>query len=139
VESPDVRQNTVSTGAAPESQRGGLAPWQLSQVATYIEANLTRTIRISDLAANIRLSASYFYQAFKRSAGVSPYAYIIRRRIKRAQELMLRTDLPLSEIALNCGLADQPHLTRQFRNIVGTSPAAWRRLAYKKTAADFRP
>jgi AraC-like DNA-binding protein len=40
---------------------------------------------------------------------------------------MLSTMRPLSEIAVDCGLADQAHLTRLFRKIVGESPAAWRR------------
>jgi len=106
---------------------GGLAPWQLSRVVLFIDANLTRTIRIKEIAADIHLSCSYFYQAFRRSVGESPYAFILRRRIQRVQNLMLQTDKPLSQIALDCGLADQPHLTRQFRQIVGVSPAAWRR------------
>jgi AraC-like DNA-binding protein len=40
---------------------------------------------------------------------------------------MLLTDKSLAEIALECGLADQPHLTKTFRRIVGMSPGAWRR------------
>jgi AraC family transcriptional regulator len=107
--------------------RGGLASWQLSRVMCLIDANLTRPIRIADLAASIRLSPSYFYQAFRRSTGMSPYTYIIHRRMARVQELLLSTSRPVSQIALECGLADQPHLTRQFRSIVGMSPVAWRR------------
>jgi AraC family transcriptional regulator len=52
---------------------------------------------------------------------------VIRRRVERAQGLMLATDASLSDIALDCGLADQSHLTRLFRRIVGESPRAWRR------------
>jgi AraC-like DNA-binding protein len=57
----------------------------------------------------------------------SPHGYIIRRRVERAQGLMLSTARPLRDIAAECGLADQAHLTRLFRRIVGESPAAWRR------------
>jgi AraC-like DNA-binding protein len=74
------------------------------------------------------LSASYFSRAFRSDFGESPYAYILRRRIERAQEMMLRTDEPLASIAIACGLADQCHLTRLFHRIVGVSPACWRRL-----------
>jgi len=42
--------------------------------------------------------------------------------------LMLLTEYPLSQLALDCGFTDQPHLTRLFRRIVGITPAAWRRL-----------
>jgi AraC family transcriptional regulator len=52
---------------------------------------------------------------------------LMRRRILRAQKLMLTSRLPLSQVAVECGLCDQAHLTRLFRRIVGTSPCAWRR------------
>jgi len=121
-------KNAEARARAPRLDHGCLAPSQLSRVIEFVDANLGRTVRTRDLAASARLSASYFSQTFRASVGQSPHAFVMRRRVERAQELMLGTDKPLSEIALDCGLADQPHLTRLFRRIVGTSPAAWRRL-----------
>ena len=105
----------------------GLAPWQVRRVLAHIEANLDTQIRNKDLAVVARLSVFHFNVAFRNSVGEAPHGYIIRRRMERAQGLMLSTEKPLSEIAVECGLADQPHLTRLFRRIVGESPAAWRR------------
>lgn len=105
----------------------GLAPWQVRRVLAHIEANLGMSIRNKDLAALARLSTFHFSVAFRKSVGNSPHEYIIRRRMERAQGLMLSTDKALSEIAVECGLADQPHFTRLFRHFVGESPAAWRR------------
>jgi AraC family transcriptional regulator len=107
--------------------RQGLAPWQVRRVLTHIDANLGTQIRNKDLAAIARLSTFHFAVAFRNSLGESPHEHIIRRRIERAQGLMLSTDKSLSDVAAECGLADQPHLTRLFRRIVGESPAAWRR------------
>jgi AraC-like DNA-binding protein len=107
--------------------RGGLAPWQLRRVATYMDANLADSIRCEDLARVTRLSVSHFMRAFRESFGAPPHAYLMRRRMERAQGLMLTTDAALGQIALDCGLADQSHLTRLFRKLVGESPAAWRR------------
>jgi AraC-like DNA-binding protein len=107
--------------------RQGLAPWQLRRVLAYIEANLSMPLRNKDLAGVARLSTFHFNVAFRKSVGNSPHEYLIRRRMERAQRLMLSTDAPLSEIAAECGLADQAHLTRLFRRVVGESPAAWRR------------
>ena len=121
-------ENTEAHAKTARPDHGCLAPSQLSRVIDFVDANLGRTVRTRDLAASARLSASYFSQTFRASVGQSPHAFVMRRRVERAQELMLATDKPLSEIALDCGLADQPHLTRLFRRIVGTSPAAWRRL-----------
>jgi transcriptional regulator GlxA family with amidase domain len=108
--------------------RRGLAPWQVRRVLAHIEANLSTAIRNKDLAVIARLSAFHFNVAFRNSVGESPHGHIIRRRVERAQGLMLSTDMSLCDIAADCGLADQAHLTRLFRRIVGESPAAWRRV-----------
>jgi len=105
----------------------GLSPWQARKVAAYIDAHLGERIQVEDLTALARLSARYFASAFKRSFGLPPHAYLIRRRVEKAQTLMLTTDMPLSEVSLACGLSDQPHLTRLFGRLVGATPAQWRR------------
>jgi PAS domain S-box-containing protein len=65
------------------------------------------------------------------------YAYIMRRGVERAQESILLTDKPLSKIVLDCGLANQAHLTRLFRRLLGVSPGLWRRLhTYLRDARD---
>lgn len=110
-----------------EEVRGGLSPWQIRKVTNYIEAHLNRSIRNEDLATIVRLNQSYFGRAFRSSFGEPPHEYVIRRRVERAQGLMLSTDAPLSDIALECGLSDQAHLCRLFRRIVGQSPGGWRR------------
>jgi AraC family transcriptional regulator len=110
-----------------EEVRGGLAPWQVRKVTSHIEAHLDQPIRNEDLAALVRLNPSHFGRAFRNSFGEPPHEYLIRRRVEHAQGLMLSTGASLSEIALDCGLADQSHLTRLFRRIAGESPRAWRR------------
>jgi AraC family transcriptional regulator len=116
-----------SSPAHLATPRGGLAPWQLRRVVGHIEANLETSIRNTDLATVARLSPFYFNVAFRKSIGDSPRGYIIRRRMERAQGLMLSTDASLSDIAATCGLADQAHFTRLFRRVVGETPGAWRR------------
>jgi transcriptional regulator GlxA family with amidase domain len=117
----------IAPPPAEDRARQGLAPWQLRRVLVHIEANLGTPIRNKELAALARLSTFHFNVAFRNSVGESPHGHIIRRRVERAQGLMLSTEKTLSDIAAECGLADQAHLTRLFRKIVGESPAAWRR------------
>jgi AraC family transcriptional regulator len=107
--------------------RGGLAPWQVCKVLTHIEAHLGAPITTAELANLVRLSRYYFSRAFRRSFNDSPHAYLMRRRVERAQGLMLTTTTPLAQIAVSCGLADQAHLTRLFRRYAGESPGTWRR------------
>jgi transcriptional regulator GlxA family with amidase domain len=106
---------------------GGLAPWQIRRVTTHIEAHLDETIRNSELAALVRLSSFYFCRAFRESFADSPHGYIMRRRVERAQGLMLTTNIPLAQVAVSCGIADQAHFNRLFRRFVGETPGAWRR------------
>ena len=112
---------------------GGLAPWQVRRVVTYIDAHLADSIRCADLACVTRLSVSHFMRAFRESFGAPAHAFLMRRRLERAQGMMLTTDTALGQIALDCGLADQSHLTRLFRKLVGESPAAWRRARIYRT------
>jgi AraC family transcriptional regulator len=117
--------------------RGGLAPWQMRRVATHIEANLDATISVKHLAALIKLSPSHFSRAFKVSFADTPHRYVMHRRVERAQGLMLTTNAPLGQIAVDCGFADQAHFNRQFCGLVGESPGAWRRLhACDRTVND---
>lgn len=107
--------------------RGGLASWQLRRVATHIEDNLAETIHIETLADISRLSSGHFCRAFKTSIGETPHTHIVKRRLERAKTLMLTTDETLSQIACACGLTDQAHLTRLFRQYVDDTPLNWRR------------
>jgi AraC family transcriptional regulator len=121
------------TGSVPAVQatdatsRSGLAPWQITKVKAYVEENLGAPIRVGTLAGCCRLSVSYFSVAFKRSLGETVQSYLGRRRVERAQELILMTDESLSQIALNCGFCDQAHLSRMFRRLIGVAPNRWRR------------
>ena len=120
-------QSDELAAAGPVPCRGGLAPWQAQRVVSHIEARLGSKIRIQELASLVRLSSGYFARAFRRSFDETPYRYIVRRRLERAQETMLASDRGLSEIAFACGFSDQAHMTKLFHQIVGESPGAWRR------------
>jgi AraC family transcriptional regulator len=103
------------------------APAQIIRMLKILDAGITSPVRIKDIAPAAGLSPSRFSQAFLRSVGESPRGYLRRRRVELAQNLMLSTRKSLAEIALECGLCDQSHLTKSFRRVVGMSPNAWRR------------
>ena len=122
----DLRLGGSGPAERPYLQ-GGLATWQAKRIRSYIADKLDSRIRATDLAGVVQLSTSHFHRAFRRTFAETPAAYIMKRRVRRAQELMLASRRPLSQVALECGMCDQAHLCRAFRRFVGISPNAWRR------------
>lgn len=120
-------ERAAAPNSVPSPARGALAPWQLKQVAAFVDAHLDQRILVEHLAQRARLSASHFCRAFKATTGETPHAYVMRRRLERAQTLILASDDSLSQIADACGLSDQAHLTRLFRRHLGITPHQWRR------------
>ena len=68
-----------------------------------------------------------FSRAFRQSTGVSPHQWLLKRRADQTKSLLRDRTLPLSDVALSCGFADQSHFTRVFARLAGISPGAWRR------------
>lgn len=106
--------------------RGGLALWQQRRVKEFVDANLDGNMTVMLLARACGLSTKHFSRAFRQSTGLSPHQWLLHRRIDRAKQL-LRGTLPLADLALACGFADQSHFTRVFTRAVGLSPGQWRR------------
>jgi len=107
--------------------RGGLSSRAMRRVREHVEAHLSESMGLAELAAVAGVSVYHFAREFKHSAGVTPHRYLVMRRVERAQEMLVRTDLSLSEIALAAGFSDQSHLARHFRQMLGTSPGEFRR------------
>jgi AraC family transcriptional regulator len=108
--------------------RGKLAPWQLRLAQDMMSARLDGDIRLHDLASACGLSVKHFARAFRRSTTMPPHRWLMRRRIEHAQSLLLSTDAPMAQIALECGFADQSHFTTAFRRAIGIPPGAWRHI-----------
>jgi AraC family transcriptional regulator len=123
----DLQDMGVNAPSVDKLQPGGLATWQARRTLAYIEANLASKMDIDDLANLVALSRSHFSRAFKRSVGLPPMEYVVVRRVERAKAIISGAREPLAEVALACGFADQAHLNRRFRDIVGVSPGRWRR------------
>jgi transcriptional regulator GlxA family with amidase domain len=120
----ELRDVVAETPVMPTPRsplRGGLPPGQMRTTCDFIDANLSSTLRISDLGSNANLSHSHFARAFRRSFGESPHAYIVRMRVQRAQTMLLTSVAPLPQIALDCGLSDQSHFSRLFTRLVALS------------------
>lgn len=105
----------------------GLTRWQKAKTVAFIESNLHRQIKLYELAAECRLSVSHFGRGFKESFATSPSRFILKKRMERARRMLVDDLQPLSQIALECGMFDQSHLTRAFRSVFGSTPGSFRR------------
>jgi AraC family transcriptional regulator len=109
-----------------DSPEGALSPWQLRRVLDFLSAHLSGDPSVAELARECGLSSGYFSRAFRRTTGVTPHQWLIRKRVERARQLLLGYGLGLADIALVCGFVDQSHLTRVFAKLEGDSPGKWR-------------
>jgi AraC-like DNA-binding protein len=112
-----------------EPARGGLAPWQVRRACERLESDLGGKLSLEKISAEFDLSLSHFSRAFRVSTGLPPHQWLLQQRVKVAKQLMTVRDLPLSEISISAGFANQSHFTRVFSGVVGVSPGAWRREA----------
>jgi AraC-like DNA-binding protein len=111
---------------SPVRSHGGLAPQVLRRVREYIDAHLAENIELEALANTAGLSRCHFARAFKQSLGTAPHCYLMQRRLERARQLIAETELPLAQIALECGFSDQSHFSRRFLQYVGVTPRSFR-------------
>jgi AraC family transcriptional regulator len=107
--------------------KGGLSAWRLRRAMELIEADLTQTRSIQQLAAAVGLSPTHFCTAFKQSAGLSPHRYLVDRRVALAKRLMADARLSLTEIALSSGFGSSSQFATTFRRIDGATPSTFRR------------
>lgn len=114
-------------GGAPVPKAGS-EPARVSRVMALMQATPEHPFALDDLATEAGLSRFHFLRVFRRATGQTPHAYLVNLRINRAQVLLRAGGRP-AEVAIACGFADQPHLTRAFRRIVGVTPGQYARAA----------
>ncbi len=125
-----------NTDRAPADRRTQLhlAPVRLKRVTDFVEANLGTEVGVEQLAAVAGLSPFHFSRVFRLATGESPYQFVRARRLAHARDLLEGTAMPLAEVALACGFANQSHFTAAFTEATGLSPGRHRR-QYGRAAA----
>ena len=99
---------------------------QFLAVQEFIHLNMRRPIVLADLAGVVGLHPTYFSAQFKRVVGVRPLDYLTRRRIERAQYLLLTSRDSVKEIADAVGIADPAYFSRGFTRLCQVTPSAYR-------------
>ncbi|MDJ0531563.1 MAG: AraC family transcriptional regulator [Xenococcaceae cyanobacterium MO_207.B15] len=107
--------------------QGGLSDRKILQATDYINDHLTQSIKLEDLAAYLGISRFHFSRLFKKSTGISPHQYVMQQRIELAKQLLKKADVPIADIANDCGFNSQSHLGKYFRAMTGMTPRAYRK------------
>ncbi len=100
----------------------GLSKRQINQVIEYIKSNLDKDLGLKELASLLHMSPHYFCNLFKQSMGIAPHQYVIQTRVHRAKELLLTGRYSIAQVAFMVGFANQSHLNRHFKKLVGITP-----------------
>jgi AraC-like DNA-binding protein len=117
-----VRRHAQPTGPARQITA---ADTSLALVREMLEDRLAEHVGLDELAAAAGLSRFHLIRAFHRRYGVTPFAYQRSRRIERARAV-LRTGCSIADVAAAAGFADQSHLGRSWRAVMGSTPGEYR-------------
>ena len=96
------------------------------RIIEYIEENHVNRITLGDLANIAGLGLSQFNVNFRATFGLPAHEYVVRSRVDYAKRLLAKSELPLTEIALEAGFAHQSHMTRTFKRVCRVTPSAYR-------------
>ncbi|HYM61173.1 MAG TPA: helix-turn-helix transcriptional regulator [Thermoanaerobaculia bacterium] len=103
------------------------APAWLDDFVQLVDDRLDTHLSLTDAASLLRVTPRQLATALRRYRATTFVELIRNRRLERARGLLRDTDIPLAEVALASGFADQSHLTRRFRFAFGVTPARFRR------------
>lgn len=120
-----IRQYAITKVQLP-TYEGGLSQRQLLHILDYIHEHLDRDIKLADLADRLGISQFHFSDLFKQSLGITPHQYLLQQRVERAKQLLKEGDRSIIDIAFLCGFNSHSHLSKQFRQLTGMTPKAYR-------------
>jgi AraC-like DNA-binding protein len=114
-------------GGLPSIIAAGQEPDAVARAKDYLIAHMAETTDFQDLAGHVGLSAWHLIRVFRKATGLTPHAWLVDRRVHRARELLRAGERP-SHVAVQCGFADQAHLTRLFKARLGVTPGRYKAL-----------
>ncbi|OYR13385.1 helix-turn-helix domain protein [Brucella thiophenivorans] len=115
-----------------KQEYGRLTQAQMNKLKAHVSVSNDGRLSVAEMAAAVGLSESWFSNVFKQTTGQTPFQWQLTKRIDRAQKLLSDSDATVAGVAAQLGFTDQAHLTKAFRQIVGETPAAWRRLQQQR-------
>lgn len=134
---PEVANAIARRMVVPPHRDGGQAQFierplparcdSVGDVLSWMERHLDRDVTVEQLAAQAHMSPRTFARRFQQETGTTPYRWLLRQRVLRAQELLEATDETVDSVAGRAGFGNAAGLRHHFLRTLGTTPHAYRR------------
>ena len=112
-------------------ERGDIAGVPVGRITReayeYINENYRGDCSLRAIAAAVQISPNHLHVVFTRETGMTPFAYVLKKRIAHAQRLILAGEMSMLEIALETGFCSQSHFNKAFRDALGVTPVQYRK------------
>lgn len=109
---------------------------RLSHITNYIQVNYRADLTLEGVAHIFGFSPAYLSRMFQKYAGINYKTYVSDLRTQAGYRLLMNTDMPVVEIALECGFPDSRSFAKAFRRRFGMPPAEYRRKSQEKEEKD---
>lgn len=119
-----ILYDTVNTLSGPPIP---VRPQLMEEAVKFLESHYAERVRIADLVRHIGYGRARLFELFKRHTGLAPNDYLLRFRIRKAQELLVQTDLSIHEVARMIGIPDSGYFSIVFKRQTGHTPATYRK------------
>jgi AraC-like DNA-binding protein len=116
----------IGTNHAPPRRPGPAAMRRMGAVFDYIDSRLDSNLSLAEMSALVAMSKYHFLRTFKHVSGVTPYQYILGRRLRAAAVALRSSTTPVARIAADHGFGDLSTFNHSFRRLMGVTPTEYR-------------
>jgi AraC family transcriptional regulator len=127
-----VLESAVAASRHTEDVSERRAPPWLGRAITFLRAELSRPVTLTEIGQAAGVHPAHFARVFRTTHGCSVGAYLRHLRVQEARRALETSHAPLADIAASAGFADQSHLCRAFKDIIGITPGRYRTLARQR-------
>lgn len=108
----------------------------LRSVLEFIQERLHSVLKLEEIAAHAKMSPYHFARSFKAATGIPVHQLLIRKRLDRARNLLITTELPIAQVATQAGFSDQSHLNLHCQKGYAMTPKELRQRARRAIHGD---